>query len=213
MIDPEDCLHPLAEREMKEVTLRGERIKLEVCSQCGLRLLSPADSERRLSRAGRMGKAGMSPQDLVLSLLGIQPDRPVYTRVVLMKEAFLVDKELSATIDLPIESLRWIPHRFGPYSRVVDEAVDRLETEELLVVERDSQGQKQIIGLSPKGRDRAQEILGGLEDRQRQALDRKRKAWDRLGYNGILQKVYREYPAYKKKSEIADRVAPKRRWT
>jgi hypothetical protein len=149
---------------------------------------------------------------VVLSILGAFPSRPVYTRIVLMKESFLFEKELARDVGIRVSNLRFVPYRYGPYSRDVDDAIRELERSGLIHVERVAGGQKEVIGLTQEGRELARERIEMLDDGQLQRLRRKRKAWDQLGYAGLLEKIYEEYPSYKTRSEIADRVRPRRRW-
>lgn len=46
MLDPEECDHPMARRSWRKATVRGERLKVEHCADCGIDILSPWDSER-----------------------------------------------------------------------------------------------------------------------------------------------------------------------
>ena len=170
------------------------------------------DAQRALSERGPEGAPGLGAREVVLSLLGAFPDRPVFNRIVLMKEAFLFEKELARDIGLNVANLGFVPYRYGPYSRDVDDAIRELERTGILQVDRVAAGQKEVIRLSPKGRDIAMEVLDGLDEGQTVRLRRKRKAWDQLGYQGLLERVYEEYPSYKTRSEIADRVKPRRRW-
>lgn len=211
MVEPENCNHPRERRFNDQAVIRGTRVEVEVCGVCGLRLVRPADTERLLSTEGRLKRKGLSPSETVLALLGAQP-RPIYDRIVLMKEAFLTEKELSEEIELAVEPMRWIPHKYGPYSKRVDDALRELAKQAWVRIEKDAQGQKETLTLTDKGEKEAAAVLSRLEDAQRKRLAEKRRAWDQLGYRGILEKVYRDYPAYKSKSEIADEVQPSRRW-
>ena len=211
--DKQDCSHP---PELRKEGLRrvGDReVRVEECGVCGRVLVHPEDGERALSERGPEDEPVLGPRNVVLTLLGAQPKRPIYNRIVLMKEAFLFEKELAREIDVSVSNLEFVPYKYGPYSRDVDDAIRDLEREGSIRIDRVSAGQKEIIMLTEKGMDEARFILDGFNEEQYERLRSKRKAWDQLGYQGLLEKVYEEYPSYKTKSEIADRIRPRRRWT
>jgi len=130
-----------------------------------------------------------------------------------MKEVFLLEKEEARDLDVNISQLGFIPYDYGPYSKQVDDAIRELERTGRILIDREAQGQKEIINLTKEGKLEAEVVLGMLKDDKLELLRRKRKGWDQLGYSGILQKIYDEYPAYRSKSKIADKVMPTRRWT
>jgi len=87
-----------------------------------------------------------------------------------------------------------------------------LKNEGIIQIDREAGGQKEIIKLTEKGKKIAQELFKSISEDHIKHLKRKRKAWDQLGYYGILRKVYEEYPAYRTKSKIKDEIQPSRRW-
>ena len=192
----------------------GDReVRVEECTLCGQVLVHPEDAERVLSERGPVDVPPLDAREVVLALLGGHPERPVYNRIVLMKETFLFEKELAREMEVPVSSLRFVPYKYGPYSKMVDDALRELEVRGLVRIDRVSAGQKEVIELTEAGAEEARTALDRLTEEQRHRLERKRKAWDQLGYRGLLEKVYEEYPAYKTRSEIADKVKPRRRWT
>ena len=207
------CRHPEADREVRTRVLRGRSVRVEVCTRCGREVVHPEDAYRVLEERGSEGAPRLDARSLALALFGAQPDRPIVNRIVAMKEAFLFEKEVAPEVGVNTTGLDFVPYDYGPYSRALDDALRALEEEGLLVVERESQGQKEIMQLTEKGKSEAERILRRLQRDQVETLRRKRKGWDQLGYFGLLRKVYEEYPAYQAKSKIADEVRPRRRWT
>jgi uncharacterized protein YwgA len=210
--DTANCPHPKARRVIRIQRMRGKDVRIEICEQCGRELIHPDDAHRLLSDRASEGAPRWDVTQVLLALLGAV-SRPIINRIVLMKEVFLLEKEEARELNININQLGFIPYDYGPYSKLVDDAIREMELEGLLLIEREAQGQKEIICLSEEGRHKADEILKTLEETKLERLRRKRKGWDQLGYSGILQKVYEEYPAYRTKSKIADKVLPTRRWT
>jgi len=211
--DGPDCPHPLENRREGRRRLGDREVRVQECGLCGRVIVHPADGERALSERGPEGVPVLDARNVVLALLGAHPGRPVYNRIVLMKEAFLFEKELAREMEVPVSNLEFVPYKYGPYSRLVDDAIRELEAQGLVRIDRVSAGQKEVIELTEGGTEEALTTLEGLTEEQHDRLKRKRKAWDQLGYQGLLEKVYEEYPSYKTRSEIAEKVKPRRRWT
>jgi len=206
------CPHPKERRVIRTQRMRGQNVRIEVCERCGRELLHPADSQKLLSNRASEGAPRWDVRQVLLALLG-SISRPVINRIVLMKEVFLLEKEEARDLDVNISQLGFIPYDYGPYSKQVDDAIRELERTGRILIDREAQGQKEIINLTKEGKLEAEVVLGMLKDDKLELLRRKRKGWDQLGYSGILQKIYDEYPAYRSKSKIADKVMPTRRWT
>ena len=210
---PEKCNHPIGRRRVVTRRLHGEGIRVEICGVCGREVVNPEDAQRLLSRRAAPSGSVLDARRVVLALLGTYPLRPIINRIVLMKEAFLLEKEASREVGLGVVGLRFVPYDYGPYSKPVDDALRSLQEEGLVTILTEAQGQKETIGLTDQGIRTARELLDELSESQVEVIRRKRKGWDQLGYYGLLRKIYEEYPAYRSKSKIADRMKPSRRWT
>lgn len=211
MIEQSDCKHPESERRVEARSLRGRRVRVEVCEVCGRELVHPLDAQAALHASSLGGGPTLQPTDVILALLGAFPDRPIINRIVLMKESFLSEKEAFPEIQVNSAPLSFIPYDYGPYSRAIDDALDELEANDLVSVVRASQGKKQIFSLTESGKQAALRVLSSLNPNQIELLRRRRKGWDQLGYYGLLRKVYEEYPSYRSKSKIADEILPTRK--
>lgn len=206
------CTHPIASRTYKRKVIRSTTVKVEICGKCGRTLVKPEDAQLLLIEKGGENDP-LNPSEVIITLLGTYPERPIINRIVMMKEVFLFEKEVARSIQLNIESLKFKPYDYGPYSKLIDDALRRLEEDGIIQIKKEAHGQKEIIELTDRGKDIAKKILENLSNEGIRILKRKRKAWDQLGYFGILQKVYDEYPAYRTKSKIKDKFKPTRRWT
>ena len=206
-IDQDKCDHPISARQEGTRNIDGQTVRVEVCGKCGLVMVHPADAARVLSLKGRRTAPHLrGAREVILALLGVVPDRPIINKLGLMKEAFLLEKESAPIVGVSLDTLGFIPYKQGPFSREVSEALDELATSGLLAVEH--LGRQQRITLTREGKELASTVLRGLGDEPVKKLALKRRAWDQLGYNGILRKVYEEYPAYTSESEIVDDIRP-----
>ena len=139
--------------------------------------------------------------DWVLALLYANNRKPLHGKLMLVKEMFLVTKEMVPDLDV---ELQFFPYDLGPYSKVLAERVEALVKEGLIDVE--GSGGDFIFRLTPEGERQAQEIMEKLPDELKWLLERKRRAWDQLGYRGIVRLVYTRYPEYTGKSKILELV-------
>lgn len=211
MIEQADCSHPESELRIETRSLRGRRVRVEVCRSCGRELVHPLDAQTALHSPSLEAGPTLQPTDVILALLGAYPDRPIINRIVLMKESFLSEKEAFPEIQVNNAPLSFIPYDYGPYSRAIDDGLDELEANGFVSVVHASQGKKQVFSLTDSGRQAALKVLSSLTSNQLERLRRRRKGWDQLGYYGLLRKVYEEYPSYRSKSKIADEILPTRK--
>jgi len=141
----------------------------------------------------------LNAEDWVLALLYANNQRPLHGRLMLVKQMFLVTKEMVPSLD---DELQFFPYDLGPYSKVLAEKVDDLVRRGLVYVE--GSGGDFIFQLSPEGKQKAQQVMSGLAGELKALLERKRRAWDQLGYRGIVRLVYTRYPEYASKSRILE---------
>lgn len=139
--------------------------------------------------------------DWVLALLYANNRKPIHGKLMLVKEMFLVTKEMVPDLDA---ELQFFPYDLGPYSKVLAERVEALVQEGL--IDAEGSGGDFIFRLTPKGEQQAQQIMNELSDEVKSLLERKRRAWDQLGYRGIVRLVYTRYPEYAGKSKILEMV-------
>jgi uncharacterized protein YwgA len=143
----------------------------------------------------------LSADDWVLALLYANNRKPLHGKLMLVKQMFLVTKEMVPTLD---DELQFFAYDLGPYSKVLAERVDALVQEGLISVE--GSGGDFTFQLTPEGEQKAQRAMANLTDELKSLLERKRLGWDQLGYRGIVRLVYTRYPQYAGRSKIIEMV-------
>ena len=94
-----------------------------------------------------------------------------------MKEAFLFEKELSYELDLTFDSLKFIPYKYGPYSRLLDDTLD--EMSDLLII--DNSSRKYEIKLNDEGKRQAEKLIETLPVEKVNKIRFTRIGWDQWG--------------------------------
>lgn len=178
-----------------KTTINNKEICIEVCEEGEFTTVNPKCYDKLT------GNNKYSIEQLLLLLLGVDPEIPL-KQILLMKEAFLFEKELSYELDLSFKSLNYIPYKYGPYSKLLDETIKTMD--DLLEISFSSN--KREIKLSEKGKIKAEEFINSLPEDKVNILRLKRIGWDQLGNKGILKRVYSDYPVYTVNSEIKDDV-------
>lgn len=181
-------------RKIKK-NINGEDIYIEVRDENGFTTVNPK-CYSHLNGVGRK----FSVKESILLLLGVDPEIPL-KMTLLMKESFLFEKELANELNLNLESFKFIPYRFGPYSRVLEDTLSSMEG--LIEI---SKGNKKEITLTDEGKKEAEKLLESLSESTVEKLKFKRLGWDQWGNKGILKRVYTDYPIFTVNSEIKDEV-------
>jgi|SRR5438445_9019107 len=146
-------------------------------------------------------QTNLSTEDWVLALLSVV-DQPIYGRLMLVKEVFLIAKEIDPKLD---KELDFFPYDLGPYSRVLAQKLNEMVSQGLIEVRsREGEEGEYVFSLTDKGRTEGQRVLGTLPQDVRELLQKKRRGWDQLGYRGIVRLVYSKYPEYAGKSKIRE---------
>ena len=141
--------------------------------------------------------------DCILLMLYAQPDKPIFGRVLLVKEVFLLTKEILNEDD--IQNAKFIPYRWGMYSFTVGNALANLEYSGYIERKGKKNAKLEQFELTDKGKEFISKIWNALPAMTQETAKEKRKGWDQLGYDGILRLVYRKYPKYKEKSRLKER--------
>jgi uncharacterized protein YwgA len=146
-------------------------------------------------------QTSLSAEDWVLALLSVV-DQPIYGRLMLVKEIFLIAKEFDPKLD---KDLDFFPYDLGPYSKVLARKLNEMVSQGLIEVRsREGEEGEYVFSLTDKGRVEGQRALAALPQSIRELLQRKRRGWDQLGYRGIVRLVYSKYPEYAGKSKIRE---------
>jgi predicted transcriptional regulator len=144
-----------------------------------------------------------SVSDCILLTLFAQRDQPIVGRLVMMKEVFLIIKEVLN--EQEIQDPKYIPYRLGMYSFTVGNALTNLEYSGFIIRKGKKNTRLEQFELTQKGKDYIRKTWNSLNASTQKTAEEKRKGWDQLGYDGILRLVYRKYPEYKEKSCLKDR--------
>ncbi|MEW6011125.1 MAG: hypothetical protein CIT03_07455 [Methanobacterium sp.] len=193
-----DCNNP---KQIKKILSHGNFVKIEVCEEKGLITVNPKDTDRLLNK-NIIDEPSLDPKELILLLLGADPEIPI-KETLFMKEAFLLEKETAAEIGLNVESLNFFPHHYGPYSKDLDDNIKELEGN---LLDIHFENNKKLIKLTEKGKKVANKLIENIPSDKINNLRYKRIGWDQYGNRGILLRVYRDYPVYASKSKIKDEL-------
>lgn len=143
----------------------------------------------------------LSKQDLIMILLFAQ-EKPIHGRILLMKELFLLYRRL---LHEQSQDPKFVPYRFGPYSFHLVESVGTLNLDGYVEVRGRKNSNSESFTLTDKGKNSARKIFNQMPKSIRNEITEKRKGWDQLGTEGILNYVYTHYPSFKEKSILKNR--------
>ncbi len=129
-------------------------------------------------------------------------DRPIYGRLMLVKEMFLIAKEIDPKLD---KELDFFPYDLGPYSSILAQKLNEMVANGLIEASSyEGEEGQYVFSLTSKGRAEAEKALGALPSEVLELLRKKRRGWDQLGYRGIVRLVYSKYPEYAGRSKIKE---------
>jgi uncharacterized protein YwgA len=144
-------------------------------------------------------------RDLILSLLAVKPDKPIYGRIMLMKQIFLLFTETLEPRGIHCQDPKFVAYDFGPYSFTVMQVVEDLRFSGYISIEGRKGSRKEAFKLSKKGKISPNQFLKILSDDIIEEIRYRRIGWDQLGTDGILRYVYEYYPKMKENSKIKNR--------
>ena len=141
----------------------------------------------------------------ILILLYAQKDKPITGKLMFVKQAFLLAKDVFPSVE---EKFKFYPASFGPYSKEFAKSVNKLIEKGYISMEAKEEEDKVIFRfrLSKKGVDIAKNAFTKLTEEDQKIIQRKRRGWDQLGYTGIVRLVYTKYPEYAIASKIKERI-------
>lgn len=147
----------------------------------------------------------ISVDEWILILLYAQKDKPITGKLMFVKQAFLLAKDVIPSLDA---RFKFYPYSFGPYSKEFAKSVNDLIEKGYITLEVKREGDNDIyrFRLSEKGKEIAEDAFNKLPDKYKMIMKRKRRGWDQLGYTGIVRLVYTKYPEYAVHSKIVETV-------
>lgn len=147
----------------------------------------------------------LSKDEVVLLLFGLDADSGIDSTTVLVKEAFLLEKEMLPDLGLEAQSFNFFPWNQGPYSKELAETVNELADEGYLSITEEEDRRR--FKLTEKGKEAAEQLVDEkLDAGVKRVLKTRRKGWDQLGYTGLLRRVYQMYPEFTSRSEIKEDI-------
>lgn len=138
----------------------------------------------------------IGPEEIILLLLGIIPDKPIKGKTMLIKQIFLTEKDI---FDNDVQELKYIAHKFGPHSFMIDNMLRNMEFIGMI------KKTKNNYSITEKGLIGFNKIKQHLDLNKLNKLKHYRIAWDELGMDRVLNLVYTKYPKYTNKSIIKHR--------
>lgn len=143
--------------------------------------------------------------DVILILLYSHINKPIYGRTLIMKQLFLLYKEILEKTDLKIQDPKFIPYIYGPYSFSVMQVIDDLFFSGNIIIKGRKNSRNEEFKISDNAIKKVSKKYSQLSDEIRDEIAEKRIGWDQLGIDGILRYVYLNYPKYKEKSKIKEK--------
>jgi uncharacterized protein YwgA len=140
--------------------------------------------------------------DATLLILYAQPDKPIFGRILLVKEVFLVSNEIFKD---EVQDGNFVAYHFGPYSFTLGNVISNLELSGFLDRTGKKNSRLEHFKLTKKGQEVASQLWSKLSPNIQTELQEKRKGWDQLGVDGILRLVYKDYKSMAKESYVKGR--------
>jgi hypothetical protein len=141
--------------------------------------------------------------DTALILLYAQADKPIFGRILLMKEMFLLINEILGKKE--VQDAKFVPYLYGMYSFALGNVLGNLEFAGYIDRAGKPNSKLEHFKLTDRGKCLAKQVWCRLPESTRQEIENKRKGWDQLGVEGILRLVYEKYPEYTKDSYVKGR--------
>lgn len=144
--------------------------------------------------------------DAILLLLYAQQDKPIYGRISMMKQVFLVTHEVFNESE--VQDGRFVPYYYGYYSFQVTNDLQNLEFLGFITRKGRHNSKLEQFQISEKGEKYISELFEKLPKDTQTSLKERRKGWDQLGYKGILNYMYTKYPKSIEKSRLKEKYKP-----
>lgn len=129
------------------------------------------------------------------------------------KMLFLIFYEFAPENNIPTENPGFYGYKYGPFSDLIDEAIDFLIDDEDITATGRKSSSKEKFSLTEKGNKKAKNILSKLTREQKKKLMDFRMYWDQKTTKGLLKRIYsdKRYSDFLDKSVILDDLFPGRK--
>lgn len=155
-----------------------------------------------------MNRIEDKPENWLLALLYANNQKPIYGKLMFIKELFIAANEIDEISNDLLNVFKFYPDRYGPYTHVFDDALEKLKEENLIEVEKETVGKsiRYVFYLTEKGKKNAEIFYNTLPENAQDKLTKLKRGAEQLGYIGILKHVYTHYPRYAMGSKIKGEV-------
>jgi hypothetical protein len=148
----------------------------------------------------------LKPTEWLLALLEANNAQPILGKTVFIKQLFVIGKELFTDID---KKFGFYPYNYGPYSLPFEQSLSNLIEDELVQVtfsekELPNNGRYDYV-LSPKGKIVAKQVFLKLSIESQRSITLYKRTLSKLGFFGLLNYVYSNYPEYAINSKLIKR--------
>jgi len=141
--------------------------------------------------------------DVILYLLYAIHDKPIHGRIAMMKQVFLLIKEVLGESN--VEDAKFVPYRYGPYSFLLTHVLSNLEYDGLIKITGRKNTASEKFSLTDTGKMIAKRKFTKLPKKFRDMTLDRRKGWDEDHIKGLLAYVYNKYPEYAEKSNLKNK--------
>jgi len=140
--------------------------------------------------------------EFVLIFFGLEPEKPIQSRIKYQKGLFLFLKELEKR-GYKVQDPHFIPYSYGPYSFVLARVLDNLWWSGFIEAKGEYGKETEEFKLTEKGKNEAILLIKEkIKEKDLQDLITFRQSIDQYTVDGILHYVYNNFPEMKEKSKI-----------
>lgn len=158
--------------------------------------------DKAVERLKQLKPKKLLVSDIILILLYAGKGVPIYGRIMLMKEVFLLTKEILDQTE--IEDAKFFGYQYGPYSHIVYDALQNLIFSGYVKSKGRKDTKTEEFVIQPAGIRKIKPVFESLTEEMQERITRARIGWDQLESKGIIKLVYRDYPEYTEESRIKD---------
>lgn len=130
-------------------------------------------------------------EGLLLVLFLANDAEPIRGRIMLVKQAFLIVKEIAPQL---AKSMKFFPYLYGPYSNELAEMINELIDENY--VETYKADGDYFYRITERGIEYANKMISRFPSEVFNKISTLKSQTQELGLSNVLKKVYREYPDY-----------------
>ncbi|MHA1615049.1 MAG: hypothetical protein ACTSYJ_09405 [Candidatus Thorarchaeota archaeon] len=138
---------------------------------------------------------------LILSLFIANDNSPIKGKTILVKQSFIIAKEIAPEIDAVLE---FYPYQIGPYSTVLAKLLNDWIREGVVLA--DKIGRDWFFTLSDKGQKIVNEFVDQIPANQLEEIRKMKSTTSEWGVSGILDYVYNRYPEYAITSRVRGEI-------